>query len=683
MRTLLAFLLLLPAAPCSFATILEVPDPYPTIQSAIDAASNGDTVLVAPGTYFENIVFHGKAITVMSSDGAAVTTIDGGQNGSVVRFENGELQGSVLDGFTITNGNGTCAASSGGWDRVWGGGIYCAEMTGPTISNNVITMNTTDSPCEGVDEHRGGGIGLRNGSSAVIVGNVISYNDTDGEATFHRGGGIYCGWDSQVVILDNVIEGNIAAPLDGQGGAIYVHGGTVTIENNTLVDNFAEREGGAILWQTPKAGTLRWNKISGNVAIRGGGGLVLWSYGQGGDAQLLIADNEICGNETSGDGGGICVFQSSAQIRRNTICENTADEGGGLYYLCKDADIPGLLEANEILRNAAGSAGGGVYFEGHRIEVANNIVAHNSCDGSGGAFFVENCDAESPGIVNSTLFGNFAATSGGGICTQSDGPLTIVNSILWANAAPLGPAIHEAGAGAVTGFYCDIEGGWAGEGNLDADPLFVHAGEDDFHLRIGSPCVDAGSADLPGVPPLDYEGDERAVVDIGADELVYEVAARFGTVNAANGPLANVLLVNGAPGDHRRVSRVSIGASVEVTMDPPPAGPTPAPFAAYVWIGEPTESSCTPHPMNLGVMGFPTPLTGGTPQPKRIWNNIGKTQHLGVPDDPSTPAPSTLLERPSGIGRTLVATFQGFILDNGSAASKPASITNAVVLAVE
>ena len=95
------------------AATINVPAGQPTIQAAINAASNGDTVLVAPGTYRENINFMGKAITVTSSGGPSVTTIDGGAAGSVVTFSSNEGTNSVLSGSTITNGlggNGSCSS---------------------------------------------------------------------------------------------------------------------------------------------------------------------------------------------------------------------------------------------------------------------------------------------------------------------------------------------------------------------------------------------------------------------------------------------------------------------------------------------------------------------------------------------------------------------------------------------
>src|SRR5713226_3054867 len=76
--------------PASASTVFDVPGNFPTIQAAIDAAANGDTVVVEPGTYFENIDFKGKLITVRSSQGPSVTTIDGGGVAPVANFSNAE-----------------------------------------------------------------------------------------------------------------------------------------------------------------------------------------------------------------------------------------------------------------------------------------------------------------------------------------------------------------------------------------------------------------------------------------------------------------------------------------------------------------------------------------------------------------------------------------------------------------
>src|SRR5215467_7528831 len=109
---------------------VHVPADQPTIQGAISAASTGDTVQVAPGTYIENLNFLGKAIRVTSEQGPDVTIIDGNQAGSVVTFASGEGRQSVLHGFKLRNGNASASASQGGGIRI--------GNSSPTITGNFI-----------------------------------------------------------------------------------------------------------------------------------------------------------------------------------------------------------------------------------------------------------------------------------------------------------------------------------------------------------------------------------------------------------------------------------------------------------------------------------------------------------------------------------------------------------------
>ena len=146
--------------------------PFQYIQDGINAAMNGDTVLVADGIYKgssnKNLDFNGKAITVKSQNSAATTIIDCENNGRGFYFHSGETLSSVLDGFTITNGN-----------NAEGGGINC-KSSSPTIKNNIINRNFNHD----YDGH-GGGICCNN-SSPLIQNNEISENFAK------LGGGIYC-----------------------------------------------------------------------------------------------------------------------------------------------------------------------------------------------------------------------------------------------------------------------------------------------------------------------------------------------------------------------------------------------------------------------------------------------------------------------------------------------------------
>jgi len=243
MRTLTTLSVFLVLPYLAFATTFYVPDNYAKIQGAIDASSNGDTVIVRSGTYAENVDFVGKAITVKSEMGAVVTTIDGNQKRSVVTFKSGEGLDSVLEGFTLTNGKGTFG---GYWYN--GGGINCRSSSSPTITNNVISNNTA--------KHFGGGIGLED-SSPVIANNVISNNTAAG-----FGGGIGCNHNSSPEITNNTVSGNTS---NYEGGGIYCRDSSPEITNNTVSGNTAEDDGGGIYCDPVQTGYI------GNITDRAHG----------------------------------------------------------------------------------------------------------------------------------------------------------------------------------------------------------------------------------------------------------------------------------------------------------------------------------------------------------------------------------------------------------------------------
>ncbi len=135
------------------AVIINV-GPGDSIQDAINAAMDGDEIVVAPGTYFETIDFLGKPITLRSSDGPEVTTIDatGLEEVSVVTCESGEGSNTVLEGFTITGGTGTCFETAPGRFLVLGGGMFNTNSSSPTVTNCTF--------CDNSPEHIGGQVVL-------------------------------------------------------------------------------------------------------------------------------------------------------------------------------------------------------------------------------------------------------------------------------------------------------------------------------------------------------------------------------------------------------------------------------------------------------------------------------------------------------------------------------------------
>ena len=135
-------LLLLAATPC-LADTINVPGDHPTIQGAINAASNGDLILVAEGTYVERLDPNGKAITVrgtVDDAGDPITIVDGDSGGSVITINSNEsMDSTVFENLVIQNGTGT-----GQWGQTRGGGIYVDFGDGVTIRNCLIQDNEAD-----------------------------------------------------------------------------------------------------------------------------------------------------------------------------------------------------------------------------------------------------------------------------------------------------------------------------------------------------------------------------------------------------------------------------------------------------------------------------------------------------------------------------------------------------------
>ena len=268
----LAAVLTLIAPPPTDAATIHVPTDQPTIQAGINTASTGDTVLVAPGTYYENINFMGKAITVTSSGGPSVTTINGGGAASVVTFSTSEGLASVLNGFTITNGTATSASTYGG------GGVYISRAS-PTVTGNIITGN---SACL-----EGGGVAIAS-SSALLQGNLITNNSVQGGCSGGGGGGIYMQGSGSPQIIGNTIGNNSA--VEGAGIELSTYG-TPSIRNNLIMGNLGAQWGGGIGMQYTTGVSIQQNLIVANSAAQGGG--IYWVSISSGPT---LTNNTIAGN---------------------------------------------------------------------------------------------------------------------------------------------------------------------------------------------------------------------------------------------------------------------------------------------------------------------------------------------------------------------------------------------------
>ncbi|MEA3460899.1 MAG: ATP-binding protein, partial [Bacteroidota bacterium] len=328
---LLACLVLVLGVP-SRAQVIHVPREYPTIQAGINAAEPGDTILVAEGTYYENIDFIGKPITLAShflldSDTSHIsrTIINGSKapdltRASVVTLRSGEDSTSVLYGFTITGGTGTFLTDvhtepdMKNWRNMCGGGILM-HRSGGKIIHNIIEYNQvqTDS--------------LRGAYGAGILANV-----NEGRTA---------------IIRNNIIRNNSIWKNQGWGAGVCLFGGSTLLEHNAILDNSID-----VKWLSVGAGIFYQNDST-----------------EGGAQQVAIRNNVIAWNSAVsqddlglGGGIGLCFgFEEEVmEIHHNIICENhTNGIGGGLYSISGR----GLVYGNLIFDNSADMYGASIATE--------------------------------------------------------------------------------------------------------------------------------------------------------------------------------------------------------------------------------------------------------------------------------------------------------------------------------
>ncbi len=409
---------------------------------------------------------------------------------------------ATIDGFTITGGR---ADDEGTQSIDGGGGGMINYYASPTVSHCIFENNYAVFGGAMDNYHS-------TSSTSVTVRNSVFRNNTG------RCGGAISAERTSLVILDSEIFGNFAVSGGGIGfgtesegriegsevrensasqvgaGIAVVSSSDVEITECTLTDNQCVLNGGA-LYISDSAATLRASVLTRNTGSWGGGIVV-----ERGSADL--EDVGLYENSASYAGGGIFVYSSEVNANRLTLELNTAEWGGGFYNNISDSVITNsLFFSNTAVfksdsTNEDEGTGGGLHSAGANTSLVNCTFAGNAASLGGQA--IHSAEYSDPNAGNQLY----------------EDATNIINTILWGNGTEeigLNNAVPV-----VT--YSDVEGGYTGDGNIDADPLFVNSAGGDLHLQAGSPCI--GAADPEAAPKTDIEGNPRDdEPDMGAYEF--------------------------------------------------------------------------------------------------------------------------------------------------------------------
>jgi parallel beta-helix repeat protein len=448
----------------AFATTWTVDDDgkadFDNIQEAVDAASDGDEILVMPGTYTstadEVVNMLGKAVWLHSSDGPDVTIIDGQDARRGITCESQETGETIIEGLTITGGRTFGEAhpdNSGGgmichgahpslkdctftnntaWSR--GGGLYGINggdtLTGCTFTDNnaqrggaifFISLNPTLDGCTFTNNTAtidGGGI-LSFNANSIMTNCTFSGNTVTGVAG--KGGGVCTSSPenspSSPIFEYCTFESNAA---DLGGGMHNGNYSSAVLINCTFAGNFATDNGGGML-NNNNSPTLENCTFTGNTASNRGGGMHIT-----GSSNLALT-NCTFENNIAYSGGGMCNEGFSPTISNCTFTDNTANyEGGGMSNF---GGSPTLTNCT-FEGNSADSNGGGVYINNSSPSLTGCTFTNNTTLWGGGMYNHANSETI---VISCEFTNNTAANTGGGIFTWS--PPTLTNTIVCGNTS--------------------------------------------------------------------------------------------------------------------------------------------------------------------------------------------------------------------------------------------------------
>jgi len=421
-----------------------------------------------------------------------------------VRVANLTLTGGSSEGYGCTGGGGIQLSYDGVPSDATGDTSGWRALTYPVIENVILEENHA---------WNGGGMSFYRVEGPVL-NNVTIRNNT----AAYRGGGIFA-IGSTMMMTGVTITGNECFELNGGGMMLAATDGVY--DNMTITNNSCGTHGGGI-WTNYSGGpesyddgwTLINSTISGNTSARHGGGIAFaWSHPT--VINCIISDNTALWG-----GGGIMGITSGFTLKESIVSNNYATSNGGGIRASGpvyEGLEPPIIEDCIVTGNETAEESGGMLL--YNGQVKRTLVFDNHAATYTGGVGIYGFAT----LTNLTISGN-TASQGGGIEAWSNAHPEVINSIIWDNTPT---AVSLFGTGDIDITYSDIDGGWGGEGNIDADPLFTDANSDDYTITDESPCKDAGTADTDGDGEDDITDYNGSAPDMGAFEITLPAITGF------------------------------------------------------------------------------------------------------------------------------------------------------------
>lgn len=351
MKTALIAITLCLSAGLAAAGTINVPADKSTIQAAVDDAVTGDTVLVAPGLYYENITLIGQDIVLASRFIQSANPTD--------------IDATIIDGSHLTQGD-----SLGSVISILSGETIATRIVGFTIQGGIGTKSKGEYTFFG---RRGAGILIEH-ASATVISNVFTRNTLFGN--YCQGAGISIKWSNSIVRNNRFVENYIDGINYSRGAAVYLELTTSTV----VAHNMMTRNAGEVITLLDATGIIDSNQISHNVgiaifmsnpvtspvAIRGND--IRNNTGVGIYANYI--DFVAEGNVLAGNAGGVECRACGADLLNNTVANNHSSQpGGGFYKYWDQTDVN--LAYNIFWNNSSIGGGPELYFQENAVVTAN------------------------------------------------------------------------------------------------------------------------------------------------------------------------------------------------------------------------------------------------------------------------------------------------------------------------